>query len=195
MLLNGGAFNTTAINADLIGSLFTGSTELVNPVVRYELILLGPTNLTLQASALTIRRTLTGTTISATLPNIETAGDILDRITNDLVIWRIQTDAAGDVRTSEIARATISGVALNSGGRNQSLTLTAESSEAPFSAQERTITDVIYKAEFTNSTRYRSRIDSYLTPGDTALIGDESLEVSEITYTIDARSAVMEFAG
>jgi hypothetical protein len=111
-----------------------------------------------------------------------------------MYITRTQTDANGNTRSSEIVRTAIDNVTLYEGSRNSSIVLDGHADPTTPGGEGRTITDATYRSVQNGSRRYRSRLDNYLRPGDTAYVNDESFTVEEITATINLFGESMEFA-
>jgi len=82
----------------------------------------------------------------------------------------------------EILRADLEDIALYEGPGSRSIVLTGHKTQT-FAGQVTTLTDHIYKATVDGNLIFRfAKFDPYLNPGDTCVVGSDSLTVDYVIY-------------
>uniref|UniRef100_A0A6M3J4H4 Putative tail fiber protein n=1 Tax=viral metagenome TaxID=1070528 RepID=A0A6M3J4H4_9ZZZZ len=130
--------------------------------------------------------------VQVVIPGIDYADDITDRAGGEMVLHLVFREDGSTVQSEVIARSTLETVDVYEGGRNKSITLIGHKTES-FSAKAVDLTRSIYRTSQAGSLRHRFvELDPYLTPGDTATVGDDTFTVGEVVLTVNARSQTME---
>lgn len=193
MLINSSGVNEATINGSA-QVVIRASTEFEDPTLTYFFTITGTPDITIPVESVSIRRTLTDKYLSVVIPDITNIDAINARLSGEMYVTRTQTDRNGNTRSSEIVRTAIDNVTLYQGSRNASIVLDGHSVPDTVSAEGRTITGPTYRNIQNGFRRYRSRLDNYLRPGDTASVNGETFTVSEIVATINLFGETMEFA-
>lgn len=142
-----------------------------------------------------IMRSGTPSIVTVVTPSVEQAAEIANRLNGDIVVYYgFRNENTGEILVSEIARANLEDARTDQGGRNQSITLRGTKQQTFSNPISRTLTGVSYRAVIEGKRRFRTDLDTELRPGDTAVIGAESLVVATITYTIGQATRVMEIS-
>jgi hypothetical protein len=161
----------------------------------YTLTIEGETDLALPLASIQCRRNTTSTTITAVVPSATAAiiSEILARDGEDLVIRRGVRFFDGSSMVDEMFRSPLSGIRFDVGARSGSVTLSGSLSAGASISRPRTLRGISYRAMSGGLRRVRCAVDTYLSPGDVALLGgSETMVVAEMTYSITPSSAMME---
>jgi len=98
----------------------------------------------------------------------------------------------GQETLTELQRVSFNYFRYDLGPRSGSATLTGHRTTAAREPISRTLTGVSYTAVTNGIRTVRGEPDMYLSPGDTAVYGDDAFTVGSLTYTVNARQATME---
>lgn len=158
-------------------------------VVRsfYRCILTGAPDVTLPISSFQYRlRDGDPSYLSVVVPNgAQWAAEIDARSNGQIVLYKGTEDDSGNQNLVEIARATLETVRPDEGARSYSTTLTGHRTTSATSPKTLTISNVSYRNVEGGKRRFRSQdIAEFLAPGDTAVIGAESIVVGEISTAV-----------
>jgi hypothetical protein len=110
------------------------------------------------------------------------------------VIERGYQFADGTSQLVEIARVTLDTIADDWGGRNRTITLTGYGTVTTAVPKSRTMQNLTYRSNSGGSLRFRADLDLNLKPGDTAVCGDESIVVAQITHIVSPSGEMMEIS-
>jgi hypothetical protein len=156
------------------------------------------TDLALRLSSLQIRRTLQSTLVTLVSPEYrpETLLDLSARKTAgaELVVMHgVRLPGVPD-QLDELLRVPFDSLRWDRGGNRASITLGGRAAYAPSSFVHH-LDEITYRAAQAGKRRVRCRVNTYLRPGDTALLpGSESLVVGEVNIFAAADRAQMDVA-
>jgi len=162
----------------------------------YRCYLTGTTWLELPIESITCYQSENGGSLSVVCKNItyEQIAEISERTDGDIIIKRgfsIGQQEQYDVFLVAIFTEFDSIFTTT----DSSITLTGTLSAPTVDTKEREIQQISYRTATDGIRRIRCSIDTYLCPGDTALLGgEESLVISSMTYYISPDSAFMEIS-
>lgn len=157
--------------------------------------LTGTPDLSLPLARLSARRNSTGLTLTVVVPaaTAEVLDEISARSAGELVIERGVRFPDNTLQLEEFLRAPLTGVRYDAGTVSASVTLTAANGEPATGGLTRTLRGISYRALQSGVRRVRCTPDTYLRPGDVALLGGgESLIVGEIVLTVSPTQSTME---
>ncbi len=130
------------------------------------------------------------TFLSVVIPGTAYEAQINARLNGEMVIEMIWELNGTIEYQEELFRCTLdsagdgSGVRVDEGGRNQSITLTGHKTES-FVGKTVWLRDVVYRRDDGGTLAFRcASADLYLNPGDTARYGDDSFVVKGVIYII-----------
>jgi hypothetical protein len=175
--------------------------EQVGASIIYECTLTGSEedpavdDLVLPISSLSARQSsATQSYLSVVVSNIATYGDaIAARPNGQIIVKRGYRLRDGRKVLQEFARANFNDLRLDYGPRNQSVSLSGYRTRPAQAATNRTLSSASYKSvDHDGKKRFRTAVDNFLAPGDTAIVDGESIIVSEISYTISPSYETME---
>lgn len=131
--------------------------------------------------------------LSLVVPGIDYSDEIIARSNGDLVIDMAFKQAGAYIQREEIARVELEDIRIDQGARNQSITLSGHKTET-YSVRTVNISmSPTYYGSYGGKVRYRfSKAMIDLHPGDTAVVGVDSFEIGNITYTIGVATQTME---
>ena len=140
------------------------------------------------------KRTDDPTYLQVTIPSFNYSAEIAIR-SNAQMIVEMGYEVDGEIALREqILIAELEDIAAYEGPVNRSITLSGHKTISYSSNLIALARDeVIYRAVQTRARVFRfSHVDPFLNPGDTVVIGDESMTCNNIIYTIGAQRSVME---
>lgn len=134
------------------------------------------------------------TYLQVVVPTLNYSGDIAIRTNGEMQVeLGYEVDGAIALR-EEILIADLEDIRIDEGPVNRAVTLSGHKT-INYSNNLITIARdlVTYRAVQTRARVFRfSHIDAFLNPGDTVVIGEESMTVNNIVYIIDANRSMME---
>lgn len=162
--------------------------------IIYRCTLTGSPDLVLPISSMQARyRDGTDSYLSVVIPAGETyADDISDRADGEIVLERGVKFHDGTQQLVEIIRVDLEDIRDDQGGSKRSLTISGHAVFTNTVPKSITLSNATYRFAGTGKKRFRADLDLNLRPGDTAIIGVESIVVDNITYTVNTRSEIME---
>jgi len=161
----------------------------------YSLTLTGSPDLQLPLARIQCRQNAYGMALTVLVPVIDgaTIAEVLARDGGDLIISRGVRFTDGTGQVDPMFRVKLSTIRYDIGGKSATLTLGGDLSTVAALGGSRALSGIGYRAISGGKRRVRCAIDSYLTPGDTAILGGgESMVVGELTYSISPSEGVME---
>jgi hypothetical protein len=161
----------------------------------YRLIITGVPEVAIPVATIQIRRNATATTLTITSPAASSylISTLLARSTEQLVLFRGVRFADGTTQIEEMLRVTMESFGYDIGAQSGSISLTGSQAAVVGTSRERTLKGISYRAMNGDSARVRCAVDTFLAPGDTALLGNgESMIVGELVYSIAPLQATME---
>jgi hypothetical protein len=149
-------------------------------------------------SSITARRDAGGLSLSVTIPSA--SAELLAAVAaNEGGILRVLRGPRlpdGSVQLDGLWNAALDAWSYRAGAEAGSITLQASAPTAIQAARPRQLRQVSYVGSGQGVRRVRCRIDTYLQPGDVALLGGgQTLAVSDLTYSIQPGAAFMEVRG
>lgn len=132
------------------------------------------------------------TFISVVVPSMDYAGDIAARSSGEMIIKRGNRFPNGTMQLEEIGRATLNEIRTDEGPNNQSITLTGRTTQSNTAPKQVVMENIQYRAENKGIRRYRCSVDNFLRPGDTAVIGSESIVVGHMSWYVNTNEESME---
>lgn len=154
-------------------------------------------SLSLRASSISIRRDASGDTLTAVITGVsaDDAAAIANATGQVLTCWRGVRFKDGAEQLDTLLSVTLDSARWDAGASSGSVTVSGSTAVPSSSTRSRTVAGVSYRASSSGQRRARCSIDTYLAPGDTAVLpGGEAIVVAEITITIQPGSGVMEIA-
>ena len=145
--------------------------------------LTGLTDLAFQVERIQIRRSATALQISVTSPEIEKADEFPAPQAGELATAR---DGA------EVARAPVRSIRLDEGANNASVSLDALSTPTASAPKTVIASGVIYRNLAAGARRFRCALALEALPGDTVVIGAESIIAVSLVHTIEKSRAETE---
>jgi len=116
------------------------------------------------------------------------------RKNGDLVVkkgWKSGEDSFEQME--EICRAGFNSLRTDDGSLNSSATIVGYRTFSATAIKSRTVLNCSYRVLQANGTRrFRAPVDLFLRPGDTAVIGEESITVDYLTYIVSPLKSYME---
>lgn len=174
---------------------YTGALRLPD---TYLATLSGTPDLDIPISSFSIRRDLSGVSLSVVSPfaTADQIDAILARTAGTLTLWRGVRFLDGAEQVEPMLAVPMDGaIRYDIGARSGSVTLSGDATETPTGGQTRTLIGISYRSDSSGKRRVRCAVDTYLRPGDTAdLGGGETITVAELSYQVDATQASMEVA-
>lgn len=161
----------------------------------YRLIITGVPEVAIPVATIQIRRNATATTLTITSPAASSylISTLLARSTEQLVLFRGVRFADGTTQIEEMLRVTMGSFGYDIGAQSGSISLTGSQAAVVGTSRERTLKGISYRAMNGDSARVRCAVDTFLAPGDIALLGNgESMIVGELVYSIAPLQAAME---
>lgn len=154
----------------------------------------GESDITIPISSCQMRRRDGDPTyMSVMAPDYDTYADaIAARADGEMVFYkgvRFQDDST---QTQEIARVNLEDIRLDKGPKNRSITLSGHKTVSTTDPNIVDLSGASYRNLSDGIRRYRSEVDLWIRPGDTANIDGESFQVGYISYTIGVGQEVME---
>jgi hypothetical protein len=165
----------------------------------YRATLSGSPDLTLALSSFSVRRDVSGVSLSVVSPITDSAqvDDILARVSGTLTLWRGVRFLDGTEQLEPMLSVPLAGgIRYDLGAKAASATLSGETVEpiAP-TVQTRTLRGISYRSESSGARRVRCAVDTFIRPGDTAdLGGGETMTAADLVYNVSAFAASMEVA-
>jgi hypothetical protein len=165
----------------------------------YRATLSGTPDLTLAISSFSVRRDVSGVSLSVVSPITDGAqvDAILARASGTLTLWRGVRFLDGTEQLEPMLSVPLAGgIRYDMGAKAASATLSGETVEpiAP-TVLTRTLRGISYRSESSGARRVRCAVDTFIRPGDTAdLGGGETMTVAELVYNVSAFAASMEVA-
>lgn len=163
----------------------------------YQLVLTGDadatTDLILPMTSFQSRqRTGSPSYLSVTVPDGKSYIDEINlRLNGHLVINKGYQLQDGTLQLEEIARVNLEASRTDDGTVNESVTLTGHKT-ITYTPKTRTLTGANYRNVTDGVRRFRTAVDNFLNPGDTAIVNAESIIVDNITYTVGTIQEDME---
>lgn len=154
-------------------------------------------DLWLSIRSLTIRRSvgLDALTIVAAMASPEQVAEVRARVGESMTLWRGVRFLDGQEQLEPMLTVPLESMRYDRGPGSGSFTLSGSTSAGVPINRPRTLRGVSYLQSTNGARRLRCAIDTYLAPGDTALIrGSSSMLVNEILISISPTSGVMEVA-
>jgi len=173
--------------------------ELTKTKTIYEFILTGDADNTTDLkipieSCQMRRRNGKPTYMSVVIPKYDEYVDaIINRSNGKMVLYKGYRFTDNSTQTEKIATVNLEDIRLDKGPINRSITLSGHKTVSNDAPKKVNINKVTYKN--TNASglrRYRSAVDLWVRPGDTAVMDGEEITVGLITYTIQKGQEVME---
>ena len=131
--------------------------------------------------------------LSVVVPDAVTfSTGISDRSNGEIVLSRGVKFFDGTEQLVEIIRVDLEDISDSRGGSNRSITLAGHQEFINTSPKSVELFNATFAFTGTGKKRFRSDLDLNLRPGDTAVIGVESIIVDRITYTVDTSLEIME---
>jgi hypothetical protein len=149
-------------------------------------------------SSITARRNAGGLSLSVTIPSASAAllAAVAANEGGTLRVLRGPRLPDGSLQLDGLWAAPLESWSYRAGAENGSITLQASAPTAIQAARPRALREVSYVGNDRGARRVRCRIDSYLQPGDVALLGaGQTLIVDDLTYSIQPGAAFMEARG
>jgi hypothetical protein len=163
----------------------------------YRATLSGSPALAVPISSVSLRRNLTGSSLSLVSPDASAAqiAALLARSGGTLTLWRGVRAIDGTEHLDVLLAAPLTGLRYDLGARSGSVILSADLTQASLGGQTRPVRGISYRNQQDGKRRVRAAVDSYLIPGDVAdLGGGETLTIVEMTYSVDVGQSNMEIA-
>ena len=161
----------------------------------YVCTLTGSPTITIPLSGITIRRDAEAMTLTAIAPisDAVSVADLVDRAGETLNLYRGVRFPSGVTQIELMLSCILRQIRSDRGGLRGSATLTASTPTPPAFSRPRALKGISYIATTSDSRRVRCAIDTYLAPGDLAIISEtDSFVASEITISISPLSGTME---
>jgi hypothetical protein len=149
-------------------------------------------------SGISCRRDAGGLNLTVTIPSASAAllAAVAANEGGTLRVLRGPRFPDGTVQLDNLWSATLDSWSYRAGAATGSITLQASSPTAIQAARPRTLRDISYTNTDQGTRRIRCRIDTYLSPGDVALLdAGQTMVVSDLTYSIQSGQAFMEARG
>lgn len=132
------------------------------------------------------------TYLSVVVPGVAQAADISSRSNGELVIYGRLISKGAVVLEAEIVRVDLEDIRLDVGGKNKSITLSGHKTTA-WVNQTITIASPTYYRWANGRRTYRfGRVHMGLRPNDTLVVGEESMIVGMISYSVSVEGQSME---
>jgi hypothetical protein len=149
-------------------------------------------------SSITARRDAGGLSLSVTIPRA--SAELLAAVAANeggvLRVLRGPRFPDGSVQLDGLLRAVLDTWSYRAGAESGSISLQASAATVVQAARPRRLREVSYVGSDRGARRVRCRIDSYLQPGDVALLdGGQSLVVNDLSYSIEPGQASMDVRG
>jgi hypothetical protein len=149
-------------------------------------------------SSITARRDVGGLSLSVTIPSA--SAELLAAVAaNEGGVLRVLRGPRlpdGSLQLDGLWSAVLDTWSYRAGATAGSITLQASAATVLQTARPRALHEVSYAGSDRGVKRARCRIDTYLQPGDLALLGGgQTLVVNELTYSIQPGQAFMEARG
>jgi hypothetical protein len=149
-------------------------------------------------SSISCRRDAGGLGLTATIPSA--SAELLAAVAaNEGGILRVLRGPRlpdGSVQLDGLWSATLDTWSYRAGAEAGSITLQASAPTAIQAARPRALREISFVGSGQGKRRIRCRIDTYLSPGDLALLGaGQTLSVNDLTYSIQPGQAFMEVGG
>lgn len=164
-----------------------------NSVLRYFLTLTGSTDIELPLKSFQSRlRSGSNTYLQVVIPGTEYALEISERSEGQIVIEAAYSTMGVVRRRSEIVRANLSNIRIDTGPTSKSITLTGYRQET-YTAKETELTGPTYKNLNDGKLTYRfaePKLD--LNPGDTVIVDDDEFVADTISYIVSVSEGLTE---
>lgn len=123
----------------------------------------------------------------------EQVGDIVARNNGKLKVYREYINELGVSENFLMSSGSLETISQQTGGRSGlTITLSAVENFMQGTSQTIALKNCTYYANEGIKRRYRCEIDPRLRPKDVAIINGDTIEVGEIIYIVDVKTAVME---
>lgn len=119
---------------------------------------------------------------------------VSDRPNGEIVISRGDRYSDGSIEVTEIARALLTYVSVDIGARSSSISMQGRSEATNPDPQTIEITGVSYRSTSGGKRRFRCPINNALRPGDSAIIGNEVIVVTELQHQVSVGQSYMELS-
>jgi streptogramin lyase len=149
-------------------------------------------------SSISARRDAGGLSLNVTIPSAsaELLAAVAANESGTLRVLRGPRLPDGSVQLDGLWNAALDTWSYRAGAEAGSITLQASAPTAIQAVRPRPLREVSYIGSGQGVRRVRCRIDTYLQPGDVALLGaGQTLAVSDLTYSIQPGAAFMEVRG
>lgn len=132
--------------------------------------------------------------VSCVVPNAALYESVITaRANGDIVIKKGVRLPGGSLQLEEIARGNYDSVRIDQGPLSSSATMVGYKTVTSSAPKSWPVSNIEYRSvQASGARRYRGGINLFLRPGDTAIVGSESIVVDTITYSVDPLRAVME---
>jgi hypothetical protein len=149
-------------------------------------------------SSITARRNAGGLSLSVTIPSAsaELLAAVAANEGGTLRVLRGPRLPDGSLQLDGLWATVLDSWSYRAGAETGSIALQASAPTAIQAARPRALREISYVGNDRGARRVRCRIDTYLQPGDAALLGaGQSLIVDDLTYSIQPGAAFMEVRG
>lgn len=184
------------ITVSLVPPLWTRDYVGQPAISVYRLFLTGGSGpIELPIKSINCRKRVGAIDFSIVSPNLSSdqMSAINDRLAGDLVVYRGVRLPDQSEQMDIMLQAPLATVRHDIGTESSSTTLSGQSLAENTPGRSRTLRGISYRNSTNGTVRVRCAVDTYLSPGDTAVLPvDESWTVAEITYFINSISAFME---